>query len=80
MRILQTSTLTREAKQHMQTKEYTYRAQPLRERSRRGDKKVLKRARIEVRKWEIAVSEWGCVVVVVVKERGEERSEKSAGG
>lgn len=43
-----------------------------------GTKKVLKRARIEVRKWEIAVSEWGCVVVV--KERGEERSEKSAGG
>lgn len=35
--------------------------------------KVLKGARIEVRKWEIAVSECGCVVVV--KEREERREQ-----
>lgn len=78
MRILQTSALRREAKQHMQAKKYTHIVEPLRERGVpwRRDKSFEGRAGIEVRKWEIAVSECGCVVV---KER-EERSEKRAGG
>lgn len=73
-----TSTLTRDAKQHMQTKEYTYRA-PSWEKRRGLEKrqKVLKGARIEVRKWEIAVSECGCVVFVKEREERREKWEKS---